>query len=113
MIADSTSASSGLTTSRRSWSVFDGANAGGAQDFHGRPCPEGVLFLADEVAAFAGDRVVGPDHAGSRSGRARASECLPVDVELLAGRGLGGDGEQPGGRVAMFVDTADQDGQHG
>ena len=92
-MALSTSASSGLTTSRRSASVLDGAiwssgtsspvlgsryctrlwwaelgqfldaDAGGAQDLHDRPGPERVAFSGGQVAACDGARVIGADRA--------------------------------------------------
>ena len=107
-IAARTSASSGPMTRSRSSSVLDGAmcssgmslaggrqpvldqavmgelgqlldaDAGAAQDLHGRPGPERVVFFAGEVAAQAGAGVLGPDPLGRiASARHGAASARP------------------------------------
>ena len=89
---------------------FLGADAGGAQDFHGRPGPEGAVFLGGEVAPVPGGRVVGPDagRGGRGDGAGQGRSC---GGEGAAGPGSAG-GVQQGFCVGVLAGGgADQGGQ--
>src|SRR5215467_2255550 len=135
MMVLSTSASSGLMTSSRSASVLDGAicsrgtsspvagsrywtrlwwdssvsspgpDAGGAQDFDGRPGPERAVLFDGEVAPFAGGQVFGPDDGGAAGGG--AGQGLPGGGEDVAGAGIAGCVQQRGRAGVLLGGAAD------
>ena len=86
-------------------------DAGIAQDVHGGPGPERLVFFEGQVAALAGAGVLGPGLSRRCVGGLQPGQCLACGGELPAGGG-GPGGLQPlgGGGVAV-VDGGQQDGQ--
>src|SRR5256714_11672969 len=142
MMADSTSASSGLTTRSRSESVLDGViwSRGTSSPVLGRryctrlwcvisssssirtpvvrrtldrgPGPEREVFLHRQIAAPAGGGVVDPDPAGGVLGD-RTGEGLPGEGEALPGIGSAGRQQECLGGLAPLGDSAYQDREDG
>jgi hypothetical protein len=141
MIADRTSASSGLMTRSRSASVLDGAmasrgdelagggkavldqavvgelgefldpDAGVAQDLDDGPGPERVVLLAGQVPPFPAAGLLGPG-AGRRVGQAGSAELLAPGGERLAGSGFAG-GAEPGRGVRAVAVGGGGEGRQG
>ena len=89
---------------------FLGADAGGAQDLHGRPGPEGAVFLGGEVAPVPGRRVIGQTLTVVLVVMDRA-RVVPAAVKGAAGLGIAG-GVQPFLGVGVLLGGgADQGGQ--
>src|SRR5262249_24482914 len=78
-------------------------DAGGAQDFDGRPGPERAVLFGAQVAPLAGGQVVGPDAGGAAGGG--AGQGLPGGGGDVAGAGIAG-GVQQRGRAGMLLGGA-------
>src|SRR5215207_1194622 len=89
-------------------------DAGGPQDFHDRPGPEGVVFFEFEVASLAGAGVVRPDLAGEGSvAGGGADQRLPGCGEPLSRLGVAGCPQDRVGCFALLIDGAHQRRQNG
>ena len=90
-----------------------GPDAGMAENFDDRPCPERVVFLEVEVPLFAARGITCPDASGRGVRPDGPDQGLPGGGELLAGLRRPGGGEQRRGVMAPLGGGAGQDGQHG
>ena len=93
---------------------FLDADAGGAQHLDDRPGPERVVFLAGQVAAFPGGRVLGPDPGRRVRGRPGAGQRMPGGGERRRRAWPGGRpraGPGVAARVGRVRASDRQDGQ--